>query len=127
MKKAWFGIVAQGTVITNVRSIKSRRKNSYKRYASRRLFQIVKYANETGCSAAVRKFKSLFPDLHESMAHGFSEKILDQLKLAEKRNRLLKKLIVNLQHETRQWHWWEREKHLMVLYYSRKRFNRKRL
>ena len=97
MNETGFGAVTQGPVNRNVRSIRSTRKNSYKKYTSKRRFQIAKYANETGCSAAVRKFKSLFPDLNESTVCGFQKKYLDQMKLVENRNISTGKLIVNLQ------------------------------
>ena len=62
MKETAFDVVTQGSVNRNVRSVKSTQKSSYKKYTSKRRFQIAKYANETGCSAVARKFKSLFPD-----------------------------------------------------------------
>ena len=85
MKKIGFGIVTQGGVNRNVRSIKSTRKSSYTKYTSKHCFQIVKYANKTFCSVAARKFKSLFADLNEIMVRGFQKKYLDQVKLSEKR------------------------------------------
>ena len=72
-------------------------KGNYTKYFSKHRFQIAKYANETGCSAAVRKFKSQFPDLNESMVRGFRKKCLDQIKLADKRKRSPEQSIVNLQ------------------------------
>ena len=81
----------------NVKSIKSIRRSSYTKYTSKRRFQIAKYANEACYSAAVRKFKSLFPDLNESMVRGFRKKHLAQMKLAEKRSRSPETSIVNLQ------------------------------
>ena len=53
MKKTGFGAVTQGAVNRNVRSIKSTRKSSYTKYLSKHRFQIAKYANEIGSSAAV--------------------------------------------------------------------------
>ena len=72
-------------------------KGTYKKYTSTCHFQIAKYANETGCGAAVWKFKSLFPELNKSMVCGFPKKYLNQMNLAEKRNRSPEKSIVNLQ------------------------------
>ena len=45
--------LTQGAVNRNVKAIKSTRKSRYTKYTSKRRFQIAKYANETGCSAAV--------------------------------------------------------------------------
>ena len=52
---------------------------------------------ETGCSAAVRNFKSLFPGLNKSTVRGFQKKYLPQMKLTEKRSRSPEKSIVKLQ------------------------------
>ena len=93
MKETGFGGVRRGVVNRNVRSIKSTPKSSYTKYASKCRFQIAKKPNETGCKGAVQKFKSLFPDLNESTVRGFRK----SLKFAEKRNRSLEKLMVNLQ------------------------------
>ena len=71
MKETGFEVVAQGTVNRNVRSIKSTQKSSYKKYASKRCFQIAKYATETYYSDAVQNIKSLFPDLRKTMVCGF--------------------------------------------------------
>ena len=92
-----FRVVTQEAVSRNVRSIKSTRKSSYKKYTPKRGFQIAKYSNETGCSAAVQEFKLLLPELNENKVHGFWKKNLDQTKLVEKRNRSSPKSIVNLQ------------------------------
>ena len=97
MKETRFGVAKEGAVNNLLRSIKSTRKSSYKTYSSKRRFQIAKYANETGRSAAVRKFKLLFPDSKENTIRGFRKKYLDQMKLAEKRNRSPERLIVNMQ------------------------------
>ena len=86
IKETGLGVVTQGAVNRNVKSIKSTRKSSYTKYISKRRFQIAKYVNETGCSAAVRKFKSLFPDLNESTVRAFWEKYPAQMKLSEKRS-----------------------------------------
>ena len=83
-----------GSSQQELRSIKSTRKSSYTKYASKCRFQIAKKPNETGCKGVVRKFKSLFPHLNESTVRGFRKK---SLKLAEKRNRSPEKLMVNLQ------------------------------
>ena len=98
MKETGFDVVSQGTVNRNVRSIKSTRKSSYKKYTSRCRFKITKYANETGYSATVRKFKPLFPNLlNKSTVHGCRNKYLHQMKDAEKRNRSPEKSTVNLE------------------------------
>lgn len=97
MKETGLGVVTQEPFNRNVRSIKSTQKSSYKKYTSKRRFQIAQYINETGCSTAAQKFKSLLPDLSKSMVHGFWKKYLDQLKLAEKRTKSLEKLINNIQ------------------------------
>ena len=97
IKETGFGVVTQGAVNRNVKSIKSTRKSSYTKYTSKCRFQVAKYANETGSSAAVRKFKSQFPDLNESTVFGFWKTYLAQMKLAEKRSRSPEKSIVNLQ------------------------------
>ena len=97
MMETRFSLVTQVVVNRNVRSIKYTQKSSYKKYASNYCFQIEKYANETGYSGAVQKFKSLFPDLNGSTVRRLQKKYLDQMKLAEKRSRSPEKSIVNSQ------------------------------
>ena len=97
MMETGFSLVTQVVVNRNVRSIKYTQKSSYKKYASNYCFQIAKYANETGYSGAVQKFKSLFPDLNGSTVRRLQKKYLDQMKLAEKRSRSPEKSIVNSQ------------------------------
>ena len=50
---------------------KSERKISYQKYSEEAQFKIGKYASENGATAAVRKFKNLYPDMKESTVQGF--------------------------------------------------------
>ena len=53
---------------------KSNRKTSYQKYYVEDRFKIGKYASENGATAAVRKFKTLYPDMKESTIRGFKSK-----------------------------------------------------
>ena len=45
---------------------KSKKKTSYQKYPEEDRFKIGKYASKNGATAAVRKFKNLYPDMKES-------------------------------------------------------------
>ena len=71
-------------------------RTTYRKYSPRDPYIIGKYANETGSTAAVRKFMSKFPNLNESTVREFRKKYLDQLKSASKNNRSPQKSILPL-------------------------------
>ena len=77
------GAVSYQAVTSSVESIKPTR-SSYKKYSPKDRYKIGKYANDTGSTAAVRKFKDKFPKLNESTVREFRKKYQDQLKSAEK-------------------------------------------
>ena len=66
---------------------KSNRKTSYQKYSAEDRFKIGKYASENGATAAVRKFKTLYPDMKESTVRGFKSTYEEQLKKATRQSK----------------------------------------
>ena len=65
---------------------KSKRKTSCQKYSVEDCFRIGKCTSENGATAAVRKFKNLYPDMKESTVRGFKSNYEEELKaLPEKK------------------------------------------
>ena len=62
---------------------KSKRKTSHQKYSEEDWFKIGKYASENGATAALRKFKNLYPDMKESTVRGFKSNYEEELKKAK--------------------------------------------
>ena len=72
---------------------KSNRKTSYQKYSAEDRFKISKYATENGATAAVRKFKTLYPDMKESTVRGFKSTYEEELKKAMRQSRTMTKVL----------------------------------
>ena len=72
---------------------KSNRKTSYQKYSAEDRFKIGKYATENGATAAVRKFKTLYPDMKESTVRGFKSTYEEELKKATRQSRTMTKVL----------------------------------
>ena len=66
---------------------KSKRITSYQKYSEEDRFNISKYASENRATAAVRKFKNLYPDMKESTVGGFKSNYEEDLKKAKQQSR----------------------------------------
>ena len=96
MEDTGLGVVSDEVVVSAVRAVTLPIRTTYRKYSLRDRYIIGKYANETGSTAAVRKFRSKFPNLNESSAREFRKKYLDELKSASKNNRSPQKSILPL-------------------------------
>ena len=65
----------------------SKRKTSCHKYSREDRFKIGNYPSENGTTAAVRRFKSLYPDIKESSVPVFKSKYEEQLKKAKRQSR----------------------------------------
>ena len=72
---------------------KSNRKTSYQEYSAEDCFKIGKHASENGATAAVRKFKTLYPDMKESTVRGFKSTYEEELKKATRQSRTMTKAL----------------------------------
>ena len=72
---------------------KSNRKTSCQKYSAEDRFKIGKYASENGATAAVRKFKTLYPDMKESIVRGFKSTYEEELKKAMPQSRTTTKAL----------------------------------
>ena len=62
---------------------KSKRKTSYQEYSAEDRLKIGKYASENGETAAVRKFKNLYPDIKDITVRRFKSNYEEKLKKSE--------------------------------------------
>ena len=72
---------------------KSNRKTSYQKYSAEDRFKTGKYASENGAIAAVRKFKTFYPDMKESTVRGFKSTYQEELKKAMRQSRTMTKAL----------------------------------
>ena len=72
---------------------KSNRKTSYQKYSAEDRFKIGKYASENGATAAMRKFKTLYPDMKESTVRGFKSTYEEELKKTTRQLRTMTKAL----------------------------------
>ena len=68
---------------------KSKRKTSYQKYSEEDRFKI----GENGATAAVRKFKNLYPDMKESTVRGFKSNYEEELKKGKQQSRPMTKAL----------------------------------
>ena len=73
---------------------KSNRITSYQKYSGEDHFKIGRYASENGVTAAVRKFKTLYPDMKESTVRGFKSTYEEELKKATRQSRTMTKALL---------------------------------
>ena len=79
MEDTGLGVVSHEAVVSAVRAVTLPIRTTYRKYSPGDRYIIGKYANETGSTAAVRKFRSKFPNLNESTVREFRKNYLNQL------------------------------------------------
>ena len=72
---------------------KSKRKTSYQKLSAEDCFKIGKYASENGATAAVRKFRNLYPDMNQITVQGFKSNHEEELKKAKRQSRTITKAL----------------------------------
>ena len=72
---------------------KSKRKTSCQKYSVEDCFRIGKCTSENGATAAVRKFKNLYPDMKESTVRGFKSNYEEELKKVKQQSRTMAKAL----------------------------------